>query len=377
MPLFNDIAAMPLIDQHCHALHDETGADDLSDLAHAATQAQGTYPLADMMETVAFQTFSQNFRQTGITSSSGSPTWPSYCRHLLQQAGYRALIMDVGFHQDHGWNALEMEQILQMPVYRLMRLETQMELIQKQSADFDEWRDRLIDMVRHARDLGYVGAKSIAAYRTGLQLHAVSEADARIAYADWRESGKMRLTSPELVAYGLWMAAPFLAKEGLPLQFHTGYGDADEDLRLANPLLLRGFLERFVPQGLTVILLHTYPYHREAGYLASIYERVYFDVSLAVPLALPGSSQIIAESLELAPLSRFLFASAAHSRPEIFFWAAQLFRKGFADFLQPLLASSFIQTSKALDWAEKVLWKNGEVLYQLPPQNRREASLPL
>ena len=91
------------------------------------------------------------------------------------------------------------------------------------------------------------------------------------------------------------------------------------DLTQGNPFLLRGYFEKYINEGLRVVLLHTYPFHREAGYLASVYPGVYFDVSMAVPLTASGAPRIIAEALELAPVSRFLFASDAHSRPKASF----------------------------------------------------------
>ena len=54
------------------------------------------------------------------------------------------------------------------------------------------------------------------------------------------------------------------------MQFHTGFGDPDLDLRLANPLHLRPLFESEALRGLRIVCLHCYPYVREAGYLASV-----------------------------------------------------------------------------------------------------------
>ena len=60
---------------------------------------------------------------------------------------------------------------------------------------------------------------------------------------------------------------------GKPLQFHVGLGDRDCDLHRTNPMLLLDFLRH---SGQTpVVLLHCYPYEREAGYLASAFNNVY------------------------------------------------------------------------------------------------------
>jgi uncharacterized protein len=75
------------------------------------------------------------------------------------------------------------------------------------------------------------------------------------------------------------------ARQEVPVQFHVGYGDADTDLLLGNPLHLRAVLERPDYRGMPVVLLHEcYPYTREGGYLAAIYENVYLDLSYGIPL---------------------------------------------------------------------------------------------
>ena len=71
-------------------------------------------------------------------------------------------------------------------------------------------------------------------------------------------------------------------ERGLPLQFHIGYGDPDLDLRRSDPLLLRGLIELAEPPAVPLLLLHCYPFHRHAGYLAQVYPHVYFDVGLGV-----------------------------------------------------------------------------------------------
>ena len=56
----------------------------------------------------------------------------------------------------------------------------------------------------------------------------------------------MRLSSKPVIDYFVVRALRFAAPRAWPLQFHTGYGDPDLDLRLANPLHLRP-LDRILP----------------------------------------------------------------------------------------------------------------------------------
>ena len=82
-----------------------------------------------------------------------------------------------------------------------------------------------------------------------------------------------RLTSKPLLDYIFGIAAEWCATHDLPLHLHTGFGDRDVDLRLANPLHLRPLLESGRLGQSPLVLLHaSYPYAREAAYLA-LFER--------------------------------------------------------------------------------------------------------
>ncbi len=123
-------------------------------------------------------------------------------------------------------------------------------------------------LAERARDA--VGFKSIAAYRVGLDLDPARPRDAEVqAAADaWARSGSERLADPVLVRHGIWTALEL----GQPLQFHVGYGDRDVDLDRCDPLLLMPLLRATAPLGVPIMLLHNYPFHRHAGYLAQVFD---------------------------------------------------------------------------------------------------------
>ena len=76
--------------------------------------------------------------------------------------------------------------------------------------------------------------------------------------------GRHRIADPVINAWLAWTAI----EAGLPLQIHVGYGDADLDLLRADPLRLTPFLRATEKRGTPVLLLHNYPFHRHAAYLA-------------------------------------------------------------------------------------------------------------
>ena len=109
---------------------------------------------------------------------------------------------------------------------------------------------------------------------------------------------------------------------GMPLQIHVGYGDADIDLRRADPLRLTPFLRATEKLEVPVLLLHNYPFHRNAAYLAQVYSHVFVDVGLAVHNTGALSQALIRETLETVPFGKLLFSSDAYGLAEFYYLGA-------------------------------------------------------
>jgi predicted TIM-barrel fold metal-dependent hydrolase len=143
----------------------------------------------------------------------------------------------------------------------------------------------------------------------------------------------------------------------LPVQVHTGFGDSDLRLPTARPGLLKPLIERF--RRTTWVLLHCYPFVREAGWLAHVYGNVFFDLSLTIPhVARPAAA--LYEALELAPVSKLLYASDASCTPELYLLAARWWREALAEVLPALLAEA-----DAARAARKILRENALSVYRL------------
>jgi predicted TIM-barrel fold metal-dependent hydrolase len=184
-----------------------------------------------------------------------------------------------------------------------------------------------------------VGVKSVLAYRSGFDIDLTRPSDAAVgsAAARWLSGAGAapRLDDPVLLAFGLHAAL----ERGLPIQLHVGFGDRDLDLRTANPLLLRPFLLAAECAEVPVLLLHCYPYEREAGYLAQSYGTVYLDVGLAVNYLGAASPTVIAHALETAPFSRVLYSSDAWGPAELHLLGARLWRTGLERVVAPWIES--------------------------------------
>src|SRR5207244_7830854 len=140
-----------------------------------------------------------------------------------------------------------------------------------------------------------------------------------------------------------------------PVQVHAGFGDSAVFLPRVHPGYLKPLIERF--RDTAFVLLHCYPFVREAGWLAHVYGNVYFDLSLTIPhVARPA--EMVRQALELAPVSKLLYASDAARSPELYYLAAKWWREALAEVLPELLGEE-----DAADAATKILRENALELY--------------
>ena len=223
-----------------------------------------------------------------VLAARGRMSPEALARRLLGEANIAVLLVDHGYRTDETWRPLELAAQVPCRVLPILRLETLAQELIVRHPTFDAMVDAFSAIVEQARADGYVGLKSIIAYRTGLAVQATSRGDAAAAFGPVKErgrrEGRVRLADKPLNDYLLLRALEIAERQAMPVQIHTGFGDADLDLRDANPLYLRPLLESGRFANVAFVLLHaSYPYVRELGYLAAIYPNVWADVGLAIP----------------------------------------------------------------------------------------------
>lgn len=247
-------------------------------------------------------------------------------RRFLGSAGVSDWVVDTGYAGPDSYGLAEMTAMTGSPCHEIVRLETIAEgIITDGSADYAlRFRSELAVAVAR----GAVGSKTVFAYRSGFDIDQSrpSEADVSSAASAWhrstRDGVRPRLTDPVLLAFGLFAAVD----AGLPLQIHVGFGDRDLDLHRANPMLLLPFLRNPEVTRVPVLLLHCYPFEREAGYLAQSFANVYLDVGLALNYLGARSVELVARSYELAPFAKVLYSSDAWGPSELHYLGARLWR---------------------------------------------------
>ncbi len=208
-----------------------------------------------------------------------------------------------------------------------------------------------------------IAAKSIAAYRVGLGLDPARPSDAEVVAAadQWLTSGSSRCADGVITRFLVWEALD----RGLPLQFHVGYGDGDLSLRECDPLLLTDLLRATAPLGVPIMLLHNYPFHRNAGYLAQVFPHVFVDVGLATHAVAHQASRVLAEALEVVPFGKFLFSTDAFALAELYYLGTLFFRRALSDFLSAGLREHALALADAERIARLIGWENAHRVYRL------------
>jgi uncharacterized protein len=174
-------------------------------------------------------------------------------------------------------------------------------------------------------------------------------------------AGRARLDDPLLLRFVLWCAID----RGLPLQIHTGFGDRDLRLAASDPASLQGFLAAAEPSGVPVVLLHCYPYHRQAGWLAQVFPHVYVDVGLTVGQVGARADAVLAEFFELAPFGKLLFSTDGYGLPELFLVGAAQFRHSLSRLLTAWVHDGAMPATDASRVAAMVGRDSARRLYRL------------
>jgi uncharacterized protein len=299
-------------------------------------------------------------------------------RRLLRAAEVRTWLVDTGYQPQLLGGRLagpaELAEASGSPARQIVRLEAAAEAVARDGIRAWEFAGSFAAALARAIAGSGPGAagpavavKSIAAYRYGLDFDPsrpspaeVSAAAGRYLRAVERAPGT-RLGDPVLLRHLIWTGID----AGLPVQFHTGFGDPDARLHRANPSLLHDFLRASEPAGTPVMLLHCYPYHREAGYLANVFPHVYVDVGEALNHVGARSAAVLAEALELTPFHKMLYSSDAFGLPELHYLGAVGFRRDISRITSQFVADGAWSEADAARVAEMIGSHNAERVYRL------------
>jgi predicted TIM-barrel fold metal-dependent hydrolase len=279
-------------------------------------------------------------------------------RRFMVRARISTLLVDTGLGPDDLTPMTELASLAGGTAREVVRLERVAEqVLAVGSVDFaGEVEQRL----RTARAAGAAGAKSIAAYRVGLELPGTKPSADELARAV-AGVDSTRLVDPTVSG---WLAHTAI-ELGLPLQFHVGYGDSDLDLLACDPLRLTAFLRATEEHGVPVLLLHNWPYHRQAAYLTQVFDHVFMDLGLTTHNTGALSTGVLRETLELVPFGKLLFSSDAYGLAELYHLGALLFRRAMSTVLGELVTAGETSAEDAAYVARLVGRENARRAYAL------------
>jgi uncharacterized protein len=375
-----DLNGIPIVDNHCHPMLLQQNVDALQFRSYFSEAKHASFALKHVPNSVYYlwllrqlaNIYGTGRAEDAIIAARNSQNSESLLRSLIQAANIDTLILDIGHPApDECYTPEQISHIGKCRTARLLRLEVLMQRLIVEYADFDEVVERFSAEVEYSRKNGYCALKSIVAYRTGLKIATWTKDEAVNAFREARaeavEKGQLRITQKPLLDYLLHIAFAIAAERGLPIQFHTGYGDGDLDMRLANPLHLRDVLERPDYQTMQIILLHeSYPYCQYGAYLAAIYPHVYFDLSYTIPFL--DKLEMLAftrQALSIAPASKLMYSSDGIYVPEMHWAGAIRGRKILAQVLQDMITAEELDEQQAYRLAQQILHDTAYSVYGL------------
>jgi predicted TIM-barrel fold metal-dependent hydrolase len=366
------VAGIKLVDGHCHAVLSRPV--DLAGFELASTEAdvpappgvsyldgaagaairRWCPPVLGLAAGAPVEDYLDRRRQLGIEEVT---------RRLLGAAELSHLLIDTGLGGEDLTGPLQLGDLAGAEEREVVRLEHVAERLASEGIAAGDFASAYTDALDQAtRDA--VAVKTILAYRGGFagDLDRPSPTEVQDAAARWLGGARIgRMDEPVLIRFLLWCGVD----RGLPIQVHTGFGDRDLQLSDSNPVLLQPFLSAAEPTGVPVILLHCYPFQRQAGWLAQVYPHVYVDVGLTVAQVGVRADVVLGEFFELAPFGKLLFSSDGYALPELYLVGAAQFRHSLTTLLGAWLADGAIQPGDAERLAMSVGSTNARRVYRL------------
>ncbi|MGO1545545.1 MAG: amidohydrolase family protein [Gulosibacter sp.] len=373
-----DFSDLPLFDHHCHGVitHDVDRAAFEAMISESSRPATTGTTRFDSQ--VGFQVLAHCAPQLGLAAFPDPDEYlarraelgsEEVNRRLLKAANITVFGIETGHGADLINSPADISQITGATSCEIVRLEVVAEQVTARMRGQRASAEDLLSAIEHELDARLehaVGVKSIAAYRIGFDFSAERPTPDELRDAAQQlldGDGPVRLDSHVLIRHLIWLAID----RQCVIQLHVGYGDDDVDLHHCNPLLLTQLLRATVDSGARFMLLHCYPFHREAGYLADVFPHVYFDVGLAINYTGSRSEAIIAESLELAPFGKILFSGDAWGAAELYYLGAMLFRRGLAATLTRFAELDGWPQSQCERVARMIAYENAARVYGVDP----------
>ncbi|KAH9856274.1 amidohydrolase-domain-containing protein [Lenzites betulinus] len=391
------VFSYPAIDNHAHPFLREEFRDTVP-FEGLITEADGEQALHDATHTMAcYRATAQLAKLYGLGAGadweavkrfrSGIP-YEQLCRACMDPTRIQCILIDDGLGSPekvypYRWH----DHFTPSPSKRIVRVEAVAEDILKKSIQFQIEKEELAPSVliqrfvpaletalrAAAADPEVAGFKSIACYRTGLDVGVVTtlpddnsghEILTRLSLI-FMTNQKLRLAHKSFNDYIVNVTMRIAGEAGKPVQFHTGLGDNDITLTTSSPAQLQTLIKAY--SNTKIVLLHSsYPYTKEAGYLTSVYENVFLDFGEIFPFLSPdGQRQVVREVLELAPTNKIMWSTDGHYWPESYYLGSLQARQVLYEVLESSVRRGELALPQAIGIVKRAFFENANRIYNL------------
>ncbi|KAL1120328.1 hypothetical protein V6Z11_D01G159100 [Gossypium hirsutum] len=364
------IEQIEVVDSHAHNI---VPLDSSFPFSNSRSEATG-HALSFAPHSLSFKRSLRDIAELYGTESSLDAVEYSKC---FKAAGISAILIDDGLKLDKKHDIRWHKNFVPF-VGRILRIELLAEeILDGEMPDGSNWTlgaftETFLKSLSSYPSEMIVGLKSIAAYRSGLEINPyVTKEDAEIGLSEVLQSGKpVCITNKSFIDYIFTRSLEVALQFDLPMQIHTGvFVGVSHDLATRswsarNPVSLLEY-KRF--SCCRIVLLHaSSPFSQEASYLASVYAHVYLDFGLAIPkLSVHGIISSVKELLELAPSKKVMFSTDAYATPETYYIGAKRAREVVFSVLRDACIEHDLSISEAIEASNDIFAQNAIQLYKI------------
>ncbi|KIM52555.1 hypothetical protein SCLCIDRAFT_1223624 [Scleroderma citrinum Foug A] len=386
----------PAIDNHAHPFLSERHRNALA-FEGLTTEASGV-ALPDSIYTLAcyrstaqlaklFGLKGDDANWDGVKTKRAGLDYKQLCGMCMKPSGIQCILIDDGLSgvadlaEGYRWH----DQFTASPTKRIVRIEALAEKVllelvrtfegEVNAAVVKTFLPIFITMFMEnittsARDPEVVGFKSIACYRTGLDIstsHTKEEIEQGLleVWKQYEAKGVLRLAHKALNDRLVRIVLGIAGEAKKPVQFHTGLGDNDITLTKSSPAHMQTIIQAY-PDTIFVLLHSSYPYTRDAGYLTAMYKNVYLDFGEIFPaLSADGQRAVVKQMLELSPTNKILWSTDGHWWPETYYLASIQSRQALYEVLAECIRRDELTELQAATIVENMLFHNSNKVYDL------------
>ena len=250
-------------------------------------------------------------------------------------------------------------------MFRLFRYEDVFFSLLKTATSFQELLDKQLDSVRQAAVDGFAGLKGHIAEKCGFAVREVSDPEAQQAFIKAQAGDKAAITTVYYAMFGHLLE--LCGELDIPVHLHTGTTGLKTrtDVYSLDPILMAPFLKNPRYYKAKIVLLHgSFPYTRNAAWMAYNFPNVYLDLSQTQLWQGFLTSSILADAMSCAPHDKIMLGTGQHWYCEMVWLAAKIAKKSLAHILGEMVEQNLISRAQAEKSARMILSENAMRLYQ-------------